>query len=150
MEHLNLIWTFLVHSFAGVRLGMEDLRSLKQMYEDGYVVESEYNRRRLALINQITGKNYTMEDILAAENKGKPGAAPSAPAPVASAPMAPAPVPTLAAPTPFTYQAPSQPQFAPQQPTRAPAVGLDVPPSQRITITPPDLFGSKLCPPLHP
>jgi len=50
---------------------MEELRSLKALYEDGYVIESEYNRRRVELINQITGKNYTLEDILRAENKTK-------------------------------------------------------------------------------
>lgn len=50
---------------------MDELRNLKALYEDGYMVESEYNRRRVQLINQITGKNYTIEDILKAENKGK-------------------------------------------------------------------------------
>ena len=65
---------------------MEELRSLKALYEDGYMVESEYNRRRLQLINQITGKNYTLEDILKAENKSP--AAPPAAAAAAAPPVA--------------------------------------------------------------
>src|SRR3990167_3437920 len=87
---------------------MEELRELKQLFEDGFIIESEYNRRRVQLINQITGKNYTLEDILRAEGRQTEPQAP-APEPV----RAPAPVQTPIQNTPTRKPAPvEQPPYA--------------------------------------